>query len=173
MRDFTYYTEKAISRYGLAGQNALAAEIGINKSAMSQLATGRTLPSEATMIKLAELAGLPKEEALIDLNLWRSKNNPEVNKIWTRLSKMIRYLLIISLCISLYVNSCFANTIINSCCTQKSTQIIYYATKVFTSGGDCFAKVYISFSCFFNRFFCYELVLLFLLEVMFMRCFFF
>ena len=89
MRDFTYYTEKAISRYGLAGQNALAAEIGINKSAMSQLATGRTLPSEATMIKLAELAGLPKEEALIDLNLWRSKNNPEVNKIWTRLSKMI------------------------------------------------------------------------------------
>ena len=51
MRDFTYYTEKAISRYGLAGQNALAAEIGINKSAMSQLATGRTLPSEARTAK--------------------------------------------------------------------------------------------------------------------------
>ena len=89
MRDFSYYAEKAIARYGLAGQNALAAEIGINKSAMSQLATGRTLPSEATMIKLADLAGLPKEEALIDLNLWRSKNNPELNKVWQHLSKMI------------------------------------------------------------------------------------
>ena len=41
------------------------------------------------MIKLAELAGMPKEEALIDLNLWRSKDKPEVQKIWQRLSKMI------------------------------------------------------------------------------------
>lgn len=89
MKNFNDYTEKAIKRYGLAGQNALASEIGVNKSALSQMNTGKILPSEATMIKLAELAGLPKEEALIDLNLWRSKNNPEVQKIWQRLSKMI------------------------------------------------------------------------------------
>lgn len=150
MRTFNEYAEKAIERYGLTGYNNLARELNMNKATVSYFRSGKALPSEATMIKLAELAGLPKEEALIDLNLWRSKNNPEVNKIWTRLSKMIRYLLIISLCISLYVNSCFANTIINSCCTQKSTQIIYYATKVFTSGGDCFVKVYVSFSCFLN-----------------------
>lgn len=73
MKNFNDYTEKAIKRYGLAGQNALASEIGVNKSALSQMNTGKILPSEATMIKLAELAGLPKEEALIDLNLWRSK----------------------------------------------------------------------------------------------------
>lgn len=89
MKNFNDYAEKAILRYGLAGQNALAAEIGINKSAMSQLTTGKTLPSDDTMIKLAELAGLPKEEALIDLNLWRSKDKPEVQKIWQHLSKMI------------------------------------------------------------------------------------
>ena len=130
MRDFSYYAEKAIARYGLAGQNALAAEIGINKSAMSQLATGRTLPSEATMIKLADLAGLPKEEALIDLNLWRSKNNPEVQKIWQRLSKMIGCWLIILLGIAFRVNSCFANTIDSSDCTQKSIRVIYYATNM-------------------------------------------
>lgn len=97
MRNFNDYAEKAIVRYGLAGQNALAAEIGINKSAMSQLTTGRTLPSDDTMIKLAELAGLPKEEALIDLNLWRSKDKPEVQKIWQRLSKMIGCALLVSI----------------------------------------------------------------------------
>ena len=121
MRDFSYYAEKAIARYGLASQNALAAEIGINKSAMSQLATGRTLPSEATMIKLADLAGLPKEEALIDLNLWRSKNNPELNKVWQHLSKMI----------GIAVLSCtISNTETNSCNIQHnitdSSNSIYY-----------------------------------------------
>ncbi len=106
MRDFSYYAEKAISRYGLAGQNALAAEIGINKSAMSQLATGRTLPSEATMIRLAELAGMPKEEALIDLNLWRSKGNPEINKIWQRVAKMIGIVFAVLVFSSFRVSAC-------------------------------------------------------------------
>ena len=89
MRTFNEYAEKAIERYGLTGYNNLARELNMNKATVSYFRSGKALPSEATMIKLAELAGLPKEEALIDLNLWRSKNNPEVNKIWTRLSKMI------------------------------------------------------------------------------------
>lgn len=89
MREFIDYAEKAINRYGLAGNNALARELGVNKSSISQMAAGKIYPAEATMIKLAELAGLPKEEALIDLNLWRSKNKPELQKVWQRLSKMI------------------------------------------------------------------------------------
>jgi len=75
----------------------LGRELNISSAAMSQLNTGKTIPSEATMIKLAELAGLPKEEALIDLNLWRSKDKPEVQKIWQRLSKMIGCALLISI----------------------------------------------------------------------------
>ena len=57
------------------------------------LRSGKNIPSEATMIRLAELAGMPKEEALIDLNLWRSKGNPEINKIWQRVAKMIGILI--------------------------------------------------------------------------------
>ncbi len=79
----------AIDRQKLASNNKLAKELGITSASISVLNQGKALPSEETMIKLAELAGLPKEEALIDLNLWRSKNNPEVQKIWQRLSKMI------------------------------------------------------------------------------------
>lgn len=48
-------------------------------------------------MKIVELAGLPKEEALIDLNLWRSKDKPEVQKIWQRLSKMIGCALLVSI----------------------------------------------------------------------------
>lgn len=89
MKNFNDYAEKAIKRYGLTGYNNLAREIQITKASMSRLRSGQANPSEETMVKLAELAGLPKEEALIDLNLWRSKDKPEVQKIWQRLSKMI------------------------------------------------------------------------------------
>lgn len=89
MKSFNDYAEKAIKRYNLNGYNNLAKELNVDKSAVSFFRSGKSLPSESTMIKLAELAGLPKEEALIDLNLWRSKDKPEVQKIWQRLSKMI------------------------------------------------------------------------------------
>lgn len=89
MKNFNDYAAKAINRYGLAGNNALARELGVNKSSISQMVTGKIYPAESTMIKLAELAGMPQEEALIDLNLWRSKDKPELQKVWQRLSKMI------------------------------------------------------------------------------------
>ena len=89
MKNFTDYAEKAINRYGLTGYNNLARELGLNKATLSFFRSGKALPSESTMIKLAELAGLPKEEALIDLNLWRSKDKPELQKVWQRLAKMI------------------------------------------------------------------------------------
>ena len=89
MKNFNDYMTLAIDRQKLASNNKLAKELGITSASISVLNQGKALPSEETMIKLAELAGLPKEEALIDLNLWRSRNNPEVQKIWQRLSKMI------------------------------------------------------------------------------------
>ncbi len=89
MREFNDYMTLAIDRQKLKSNNHLARELNLTTGAISILHQGKSLPSEDTMIKLAELAGLPKEEALIDLNLWRSKNNPELNKIWQRLAKMI------------------------------------------------------------------------------------
>jgi len=87
--NFSDYTNKVIQRYGLRGQNAVARELGITTASMSKFMSGKIPPSEETMIKLAELAGMPKEEALIDLNLWRSKNDPKRHEIWLRISKMI------------------------------------------------------------------------------------
>ena len=89
MKNFNDYMSLAINRQSLKSNNALARELNINNAAMSALFRGKSLPAESTMIKLAELAGLPKEEALIDLNLWRSEKQPEVKTVWLRLSKMI------------------------------------------------------------------------------------
>lgn len=87
--NFDDYMQLAIKRQGLKGSNHLARELGLTSGAISILHSGKSLPSDDTMIKLADLAGLPKEEALIDLNIWRSANNPEVAKIWQRMAKMI------------------------------------------------------------------------------------
>lgn len=127
--NFTDYAEKAIHRYGLSGYNNLARELGVNKASVSFFRSGRALPSEETMIKLAELAGMPKEEALIDLNLWRSKNNPELQKVWLRLSKLLGCALILSV---ITLNTANADPVLhsNSCIdTEKSTNSIHYATK--------------------------------------------
>ena len=91
MKNFSEYANIAINRHGLRGNNALAKMLCITSAGMSHLNTGKTLPTESTMLKLAELAGLPKEEALIDLNLWRSAKNPEIQTVWLRLAKMIKY----------------------------------------------------------------------------------
>lgn len=113
--NFKDYTTAAINRFGLTGNAALADELGLSKSAISHFTSGKATPSESTMIKLAELAGIPKEEALIDLNLWRSKNNPELQKVWQRVSKMI-------------VKICLAGVIcadISSGCTPPTPQVEY------------------------------------------------
>lgn len=109
--EFKDYAEKAIVRYGLAGNNALARELGVNKSSISQMTTGKIFPAEATMIKLAELAGMPKEEALIDLNLWRSKDKPELQKVWQRLSKMIGAFIAFAVFSCYSINDCFASNL--------------------------------------------------------------
>ena len=103
--------QKAIVRQQLTSNNKLAQELGITSASISVLNQGKALPSEETMIKLAELAGLPKEEALIDLNLWRSKNNPELNKIWQRLAKMVGCLLTFFVCMNFSANSSYASNL--------------------------------------------------------------
>lgn len=130
--EFKDYTNKVIARFGLRGQNAVARELGIASSSMSNLTAGKILPSEETMIKLAELAGLPKEEALIDLNLWRSKNNPELNKIWQRLSKMVGCLSVFGVLTmaTTRTNDSEINVLSSYEHNDTISQSIYYATNM-------------------------------------------
>lgn len=132
MKTFNDYMLLAISRHGLRGQNALAREIGIKSSAMSHLNTGKALPAESTMIKLAELAGLPKEEALIDLNLWRSAKDPALQTVWLRLAKMISKCLIFIIFFDILCNTAHAESFTeNQDTINTAAQYIKdYATKI-------------------------------------------
>lgn len=116
--NFTDYAEKAIHRYGLTGYNNLARELGVNKATVSVFRAGKKLPSEETMIKLAELAGMPKEEALIDLNLWRSKKNPELQSVWIRIGKMVKIVPILFVATSIFISDCKASYCDSSCQTM-------------------------------------------------------
>lgn len=95
--NFTDYLRIAIRRQNLKNQNALAKELGISSASMANLKTGKKLPSEKTMLKIAELAGLPKEEALINLNTWRAKDDADRLAVWQRISKMIGCFIITTL----------------------------------------------------------------------------
>lgn len=86
---FCDYADKAIKRQGLNGYNNLARVICISKPSMSALKTGKSTPSDDTMLKIAELAGCPPEEALIDLNLWRCKNYPDRYNVWQSISEIV------------------------------------------------------------------------------------
>jgi len=103
--DFNEYADKAIKGFGLTGYNNLARKLELNKATLSYFKRGKALPSEATMIKLAELAGVSKEKALIDLNLWRSKNDPSRHAVWQRIAAGLK------LSVAVYfvaLTSCFA-----------------------------------------------------------------
>ena len=125
MMDFNQYTQKAINRFGLRGQNAVARELNITTASMSNFMSGKILPSEETMIKLAELAGCPKEEALIDLNLWRSQNDPARLAIWQRIAKKFTLAVVATL---ITITNCFASDYYRTLPQPESIQNIHYAT---------------------------------------------
>jgi len=52
--------------------------LGLNPSAINQWRKRNVLPNDLTMIKIAILAGVPVEIALLELNAWRSKDLAQV-----------------------------------------------------------------------------------------------
>lgn len=91
---FDKYVELAQKKQSLT-QNGVAKKIGITSACMSFYVSGKKLPSEETILKVAALAGVAPERALIDLNLWRSKDSPNRHEVWKKLSKMIQFSIVL------------------------------------------------------------------------------
>lgn len=89
MKNFEEYAEIAIKRCNLGSYNKLSKELNINQSSVANMKLGKILPSARTMIKLAKLAGVPEEQALLDLATWANADKPEIADIYRRISKMI------------------------------------------------------------------------------------
>lgn len=80
--DISTYLETARQKSGLDSNNKLAKCLGISKAAVSAIATGKALPAEDTILKLAKIAKIEPETALIDLAIIRNKKNADIAKHW-------------------------------------------------------------------------------------------
>lgn len=73
MRDINYYVEAAIARGNIKSQRKLSEMLGLSNNVISVYLTGKSIPSDETMMKLAAIAGIDPWVALLDLNMWRSQ----------------------------------------------------------------------------------------------------
>lgn len=89
MNNFKTYADKAKKNTIITTDTTLALCIGIRPGSFSQLMRGKTLPTDSTILKLAALAGIPPEVALIDVSIWRNKNNPEALRFWENIRAKI------------------------------------------------------------------------------------
>lgn len=83
MRTIDNYIDKAREKTGATSDRNLAKILDIDNSSITHWRTKRSWPADDTISKLAELAGIPQDEALLELNAWRSTG--ETQNIYKRL----------------------------------------------------------------------------------------
>ena len=67
------YINAAREMRGFLSDNQLSKALGFKSSAVNHWRTKRAWPGDDTMIRLAEMAGIDPDLALIHLNAWRSR----------------------------------------------------------------------------------------------------
>lgn len=76
------YFNLAKAKNNISSSRKLAKTLGLTQAAVFCYEQKRALPSDETMLKIADLAGVKPEDALIDVNIWRNETNPEICKIY-------------------------------------------------------------------------------------------
>lgn len=89
MRCFQDYVFEARKKQNIYSNNKLAKEIGIAGASLSVMMNNKTLPAEETLIKIADLAGIPREEALLDLSIWSAKSD-DAKSTWKKIREMLK-----------------------------------------------------------------------------------
>ena len=80
------YLDLAIKKQRLKSDRELSRALDLkSNNTITNMRSGKHLPSDDTMIKIAKLAGEPVDVALLRLNLWRSKT-PETRQEYAALA---------------------------------------------------------------------------------------
>jgi transcriptional regulator with XRE-family HTH domain len=87
MRTIQDYLDLAFERQELGSDRQLSRKLGLSDGAVSQFRTGKTLPSSETMIKLAWLAGIDEQVALIELSFMGATG--EAKNVYEKILKKI------------------------------------------------------------------------------------
>lgn len=120
MLTFADYIEKVKENQNIKSARQVGILLGMSATAITEFSKERAYPSQETVLKLANLAGVSPEQALIDFNLWKTKDKPNARKVWLKLSKMIGCLILATI---IYTGDTMANQhieLINA--SQKSSQ---------------------------------------------------
>lgn len=83
------YIDIAIRRNGLKSDRDLDRALGFKGNGVVFWRSKRSWPSDKAMMKLAVLAGVDPEAALLDLNLWRAKS-PEVKAMYSAIAAKLK-----------------------------------------------------------------------------------
>ncbi len=83
------YLDAAKERTGIKTDMELNFAIGFKGLVVSSLRSAKKLPSDDKMITIADMAGIPKEQALMDLNIWRAAGTT-AEPIYKRMAAMMR-----------------------------------------------------------------------------------
>lgn len=89
--EITEYVNLAKKNSNLSSNNQLAKVIGVSSTAVSAFFTKKTIPSDETIVKIAGLARVRPEMALIDLAIWRNEKNASVLKILKKMAENFTY----------------------------------------------------------------------------------
>lgn len=74
MRTIDWYMDEAMRRQALRSERQLSMALGLKGGAANFWRQRKAWPSAATMVRLADLAGVSAEEALLELNIWREQD---------------------------------------------------------------------------------------------------
>lgn len=83
------YINRALELNNINSERKLARCLDISNSALTLYKLGQRCPTDTTVIKLAQLANIPVEQALIDLNMWRNSDNPEALQAYQNIKKSL------------------------------------------------------------------------------------
>ena len=78
MRTVDFYLDEARKRGGFTSDRSMDKGLGLTPGAVCSYRIKRAWPSDETIIKLAKIAGISPEAALLDLNVWRSTGSATV-----------------------------------------------------------------------------------------------
>lgn len=96
MMTITEYLDAARARRFLEADVHLSLVLGQSSAWASQVRRGLTFPSEDAMVRLAELAGISPDIALLDLARERAKN-PAVRSTWANILQRIAVAVVVAL----------------------------------------------------------------------------
>lgn len=90
-----YYTiddlcDAAIQAAQLSGDNDLGRALNFKSNRVTSWRTRRAHPSDEAVVKVAILAGVDPRQALMNLQIWRNENDPEVVKCYEAIREVIR-----------------------------------------------------------------------------------